>query len=286
MRPSSSILVFIAAVSLSLASAHAQDQTLFASAVTWSCTGEPCPWGSTSTGYALVWPSELPATRERLGYTTSVPIYLSAARAHANGATLTLREGVANVYAGDPAEPSQRVIAVLRRGEAFSIDALGSDEVVSVQSNAPFELELRTRRAYYPEGEIIPSIHAFWRCALPGCKEPDWTGEVIDWPSWAAYQTNARSGLNSRAVYDGDGKPLFPYMGSWAEGCKVTAHSGVVLIIEWQRGKDEWRETRVYPGETHTISLRPGEDNAMIETVDGEPGFSASLENCDPQPLP
>jgi hypothetical protein len=284
MRPSSSFLVFLAAVSLSLASAHAQDQTLSASAVTWTCTGDPCPWGNTSTGHALVWPGELPATRDRLGYTTSEAIYLPAERAR--GATLTLRQGVANVYAGDPAEMAHRVIGVLRRGETFRIDALGSGEVVSVQGNAPFELDLRVRGSYYPEGEVIQSTHAFWRCALPGCKEPDWTGEVIPWPSWAAYQSNARSGLNSRAVYDGDGNPLYPYMGRWAEGCKVTAHSGVVLIIEWERGKDDWRETRVYPGQTHTISLRPNEDNAMIETVDGEPGFSASLENCDPQPLP
>jgi len=266
--------------------AQAQDQALSASSVTWTCTGEPCPWGSSSSGHALVWPDALEAVRSRLGYTTSAPIYLPAARA--NGLTLTLRDGSANVYVGKLDAGFHRVIASLQRGESLDIEDLASDEVVSVQSNADFELSLREPDdgSYYPEGKVIPSIHAFWRCTQPGCNDPDWLGEVINWPSWAAYHTNARSSWNSRAVFDGEGNALYPYMGRWAEGCKVTAHSGLVLIIEWKRGEDVWRETRVYPGQTHTITLREGEDNAMIETVDGEPGFSVSLENCDPKPLP
>jgi len=73
--------------------------------------------------------------------------------------TLTLSEGVANVYVGEPGAASHRVLGVLRRGEAFSISGLDtdSDQVVSVQSNAGFEISLRTRGAYYPEGKVIPS---------------------------------------------------------------------------------------------------------------------------------
>ena len=290
MRPFSGLLFALGAAALAsslspaTARGQAREEVVSARAVTWTCTGEPCPWGDASSGHALAWPVALQAGQQRLGYTTSEPIYLPAARA--NGVTLSLRQGVANVYAGAPSAASHRVIAVLRRDEPFRIEGLGSDEVVSVQSNAAFEVGLRTPGAYYPEGQIIPSIHAFWRCTQPGCTDPDWLGEVINWPAWSAYQTNARSSWNSRAVYDGDGNPLYPYMGKWAEGCKVTAHSGVVLIIEWERGKDVWRETKVYPGQTHTITLRPPEDNAMIETVDGEPGFSVSLEDCDPEPLP
>ena len=75
-------------------------------------------------------------------------------------------------------------------------------------------------------------------------------------------------------------------MGPWADGCVVTAATGLVLIIEWERGQDIWRETYLAPGETHTISLVPPENNAMIETTDGGGPFSVFLENCEPQPLP
>src|SRR5678816_1658802 len=87
------------------------------------------------------------------------------------------------------------------------------------------------------------------------------------WPSWAAYQTNARSGDQSRSVFSADGTPLYPYMGSWAQSCEVTAESGVVLIIEWQRGTNVWRETWLYPRQSHVIDLVSPEDGAMIETL-------------------
>jgi hypothetical protein len=74
-------------------------------------------------------------------------------------------------------------------------------------------------------------------------------------------------------------------MGAWAQGCEVTGESGTVLIIEWQRGTDVWRETWLQPGQSHVIDLVPPEDGAMIETYDGSPGFSASLRNCTPQPI-
>ena len=263
---------------------QAQDQHLSSRSVTWSCTGQPCPWGNSSTGEALVWPAEWQARQSRMGYTTSEAVYLPAARAKT--VTLTLTQGSANVYAGTADDAAHRVIAVLKRDEPFTASELDGDQVLSVQGSAGFEVTLATKGSFYPEGKVLPSIHATWKCTQPGCTDGDWYGEVINWPSWAAYHTNSRTGPNSRGVFDDSGTALYPYMGSWAEGCRVTAHSGVVLIIEWERGTDVWRETRVYPGQTHTITLHPPEDGAMIETVDNEPAFSASLENCDPQLLP
>lgn len=277
-------LGLVAAVSSTAGAVQAQDQSLSSQPVTWTCTGEPCPWGDSSSGQALAWPDGLDARASRLGYTASQPVYLPAYLA--NRVTLTLTQGSANLYVGSPDAAAHRVIAVLKRDEPYAVSELDSDQVLSVQSNAAFQITVASKGTFYPEGKVIPSIHAHWLCTQPGCMEGEWLGEVINWPSWAAYHTNARAGANSRGVYDDQGTALYPYMGKWAEGCKVTAHSGVVLIIEWERGTDTWRETRVYPGETHTISLNPGEDGAMIETIDNAPAFSASLENCDPQPLP
>jgi hypothetical protein len=109
---------------------------------------------------------------------------------------------------------------------------------------------------------------------------------VINWPSWAAYGSNGRAGDLSRSVFDADGNALYPYMGSWANGCEVTAQSGIVEIVEWERGTNTYRETFLQPGEVHVISLVSPEDGAMIETYDSGPQFSVTLRNCTPQPLP
>jgi glycosyl hydrolase family 114 len=129
----------------------------------------------------------------------------------------------------------------------------------------------------------VSAIAAHWKCNIVGCSASDWTGSVISWPSWSAYQTNARTGNNSRSVYSFQDDPLYPYMGSWAEGCQVTAVSGITLIIEWQRGTDTWRETYLNPGQSHTIHLISPENGAMIEAPDGVTSFSVSLANCNPQ---
>jgi hypothetical protein len=87
-------------------------------------------------------------------------------------------------------------------------------------------------------------------------------------------------------VFDTDRSPLYPYMGAWAQGCKVTCESGKVLIIEWKRGASEWRETWLEPRQSHVIDLVSPEDGAMIESDEGSPGFSVSLTSCTPQQLP
>lgn len=134
----------------------------------------------------------------------------------------------------------------------------------------------------------VSSIPAYWRCNTPGCTSVDWTGAVIVWPWWAAYESNNRAGENSRTVYAfADDRPLNAYMKEWADGCQITAVSGTVLIIEWERGTEVWRETYLNPGESHTIDLIPPENGVLIEGPDGVVDeFRVSLSNCTPPTVP
>jgi len=253
---------------------------------TWTCTSRPCPWGDSLTGEALVWPDDAGAIATRLGYTVSPAIYLPATRA--NGAHIAIDTGSASAFAGHPGDDSHRFLTTITAGQNYEVDGLAAGEVLSVQSGAPFGY-----RAWLPPpgdpdpppADAIHAVPAFWRCNVPECSGPAWTGAVIAWPAWAAYQRNARSGDQSRSVFAGDGTPLYPYMGAWAQGCQVTAVSGRVLIIEWQRGTDTWRATWLSPGQSHTIDLVPPEDGAMIETDDSMTDFSVTLANCTPAPL-
>jgi len=68
-------------------------------------------------------------------------------------------------------------------------------------------------------------------------------------------------------------------------GNAIQSSAGTVLIIEWQRGTDMWRETFLEPGQTYVIDLTAPEDGAMIESFEGSQGFSVTLQNCNPQPL-
>jgi len=290
--------------------------------ITWSCSSSPCPWGTTLTDQALVWPEALGATNSRLGYTTSAGIYLPANTA--TGLRITITSGSATIYAGQPNAGSHYPLAALATGQSHVLTGLAPGEVVSVQSSAEFAYEFTWQSAATatptatdptltpttetstptavpteatPTATIVActdpsacnpvsSIDAHWRCNIPNCAAPDWVGSVINWPSWAAYASNARSGSNSRTVYSIDGEILYPYMGAWADGCQITVVSGTALIIEWKRGTDVWRQTPLSPGETYTISLTAPEDGAMIETFDYYPPFSVVLENCTPEEVP
>jgi hypothetical protein len=257
--------------------------------VAWSCTGTPCPWGDSEDGQALVWPVSANATSSRLGYTVTKPIYLP--RIIANGTTITVHSGTVTAYAGQPAAPSHHAIVTISAGGTYTFSELTIGEVLSVQSDSGFRYDV-TLPAVVPEPEddpvpgMIKSVPAIWRCNVPGCTSADWYSAVINWPASSAYSSNARAGESSRTVYGESGQQLYPYMGTWANGCEVTAHSGVVLIIEWQRGTDTWRETWLNPGESHTIHLTPPENNAMIESFDFSPGFGVTLSNCTPHALP
>lgn len=256
-------------------------------AVTLTCVGTPCPSGSPVSTQAIVWPAIEGAVNTQLGYLLSAAIYLPGVRA--NGADISIASGTATVQWGYPQEQTPRWQGSFGAGQTFHVTGIPDDSLLSVQGSARFTYHITLPPPSDPLGSTAGSIRskqAFWRCNTPGCSFPDWTGAVIDWPSADAYNTNARSGENSRSVFSTDGTSLFPYMGTWAQGCKVTATAGVLLIIEWQRGTDTWRETHLYPGQSHVIALASPENGAMLETYDGSPGFSVSLKNCTPQPVP
>jgi hypothetical protein len=252
--------------------------------VTWTCTDDPCPWGDSVSNPAIAWPESMSPVAHRLGYTVSPAPYLPAQSA--NGLTVSITSGSASLFVGEPDADSHHWLASLSEGESYDVSGLADGEVLSVQSDAAdFSYRVAPSEDHGPPPDAIAAIPAFWRCDAPDCTGPAWTGAVINWPASTAYHNNARTGDQSRSVFAADDTPLYPYMGSWAQGCEVTAESGTVLIIEWQRGTDTWRETPLHPRQTHVIDLVAPEDGAMIETYEGLPGFSVSLRNCTPRPL-
>lgn len=260
-------------------------------AVTWTCTGHQCPWGPTLDAHALVWNVERGAVATRLGYTASATVYLFGSRA--NGADIWIDSGTAQVQAGLPGDYDLRTLRTLHAGDSFHVTGVGFGEVLGVQSDTPFTYHLvlppdSTGGLPGPSGPgtVMHAVESLWRCNVPDCFSSDWTGAVISWPPATAYQSNARPGNLSRSVFTWDDTPLYPYMGPWANGCEITGVSGITRVIEWQRGTDHWRDTWLYPGQSHVIHLVPPENGALIEGFDGAPGFSASVRNCNPQPLP
>ena len=103
---------------------------------TWTCTGDPCPWGDELSNPAVAWPVEAQPVGARLGYTVSPAVYLPASSA--NGLTVTIDSGFVRVYAGEPQEGSHHRLTFLSDGESFDVAGLGPDEVLSVQSDDPF----------------------------------------------------------------------------------------------------------------------------------------------------
>ena len=261
-------------------------------AITWTCTGRQCPFGPELTAQALVWQVERGAITTRLGYTASATMYLFGSRA--NGVDIWIATGTADLLAGLPGDMWPRTLATLHAGEAFHVTGLGNGEVLSAQSDQPFTYWVRLPPASDPPGDppsggpgaLMQAFPALWRCNdVPGCFSDDWTGAVIAWPSSTAYSSNDRPGNLSRSVFAWDDTRLYPYMGAWAEGCEITGESGIARVIEWQRGSGQWRDTWLYPGQSHVIRLVPPEDGALIEGYDASPGFSVSVRNCTPQPL-
>lgn len=163
------------------------------------------------------------------------------------------------------------------------LDDFGGGSISSYPSPTPTAVPCYDPQSCNP----VTAYNALWRCDIPECTTADWKGAVITWPSWSSYPNNARSNDQSRTVYSRDGDNiLYPYMGPWADGCQVTAVSGTVVIIEWERGTDTWVETQLEVGQTHTISLTAPQNNAMIEgpnEVWSE--FVVSLANCTPQDI-
>jgi hypothetical protein len=255
--------------------------------VTWACTGSPCPWGASMTGQAIVWAAAAAASN-RLGYTASAPIYLAAGEA--NGMTISVSAGAATLYAGPLNTPTHRVLASLTPGSPPQlVTGVAPGEVVSVLGNDPFTFATAppppgpALATDVPPGQIVRSVSARWHCATSTCNGEPWPGAVIPWPAWAAVQGNGRAGDQGRLVYAaGSGRPLYPYMGAWANGCRITARSGRAEVVEWRHGDESWRRTFLNPGETHVVQLKPPENGALIEAPEGITEFSVSIEGCTP----
>ncbi len=147
--------------------------------VTWTCTSTPCPWGPSTAGDAFAWPAELGPVSDRLGYTTSAPIYLPAAQA--NGLTVTVTSGYASLCAGAPGADGHRNVTGLGAGE-LTIAGIGADEVISIQSWGSFELTYEV--AVTPEPPA-PGESQFvtWTCSSAPCPWGTTTaGEAFAWP--------------------------------------------------------------------------------------------------------
>jgi hypothetical protein len=255
--------------------------------VTWQCTGSPCPMGSSISQQALVWPATASPTKLKLGYTATQGVYLP--HNYVAGTTITVKSGSATAFADVPGSSVHNAITTISAGGTYTFPAISSGQVLSVVGNAEFRYELTLGNFVPspppPPANVIQSTPTEWRCDFEGCPG-NWYSHTIPWPSWSAYSDNARTGNKFRRTYGPNGEVIHPYMGSWAHGCRVTSVSGVVLIIEWQRGSETWRETYLDRNQTYTINLTPPFDGAMIESYDESPGFSVTLENCNPQPLP
>lgn len=247
-----------------------------------TCTGSPCPFGPLLSAHVLVWPSSAQATSTWLGYTSPKPIYLSANRA--NGALIWIDSGTATVYAGRPYQSTRRTLANLTAGQVYEVTGVAPDEVVSVLGPGTFSysIDLPTPPAEEP-GELMQFVKTYWRCNIPGCTYPDWVGWSLAWPEGTAYSSNGRTGDQSRTTYSESGELLYPYMGSWANGCDITAVDGPVLIVEWQRGSSNWRETILSPGQRYILNLQAPENGAIIE---GLSDATVEVRSCTPQPLP
>jgi hypothetical protein len=207
---------------------------------TWNCTGSPCPWGDQTTDHAAVWPAEAEPTRTRHGYTVSHDVYAAAQKVA--GWKVTVTAGNASMYAGTP-NHSHRRLATLQAGQSFTVPALSAGAVVSLQSGAEFKYTLAPGPPPTPactdptDCDPVSRVASVWRYDGSDLSHPDvWIGGVITWPSWSAYSSNGRAGLNSRTVYSESGEKLYPYMGKWADGCEIEVVSGGVLVIEWERG--------------------------------------------------
>ncbi|NOV99427.1 hypothetical protein [Isoptericola chiayiensis] len=254
------------------------------------------------SGQGLVWPESLEAGfAGQSGYTASKRVYLDGEVAE--GLSITLTEGTAAIYVGPP-DGAHDLRAVLVPGSTRLVTGAASGTVVSVQGTAPFSYEL-TMDAEVP-GEpldptdpvepeptepctdvtvcdVVTAVESSWQCNIEECHGSPWAGAAISWPTGTAYSSNDRPGDASRTAFDVNGQELHPYAGSWIDGCQVEVVWGTVLVVEWRRGANDWRETLLSPGDTYTVDLRGDEDGALIE---GYPfGFGVRLTTCDPQQL-
>jgi hypothetical protein len=219
------------------------------------------------------------------------------------GWKVTVTAGNVSVYFGTPSG-AHGALASLRAGQSYTMPTRSAGEVVSLHSGDSFQYTLTpgtppSEPTGQPTGQPtgkpactdptdcdpVSWVASVWRYTGSETDPGDWYGGVITWPSWSAFSTNNREGFNARAVFSKSGERLYPYMGAWADGCQVEVVSGDALIIEWERGLDEWRETHLSAGDNYTIDLVGSENGAMIETPNNSAPFQVALSNCTPQKI-
>lgn len=221
--------------------------------VTFTCTGSPCPWGSSFNGHAVVWPASLVPTANRLGYSGSASIYLAAA--HANGATITLTSGAATVYAGKPGGTSMhRVLRALSPGQPYEVAWIAPGEVVSVQGESSFSYEVTTLEpsdAGVPDagvsGQLTASESATWQCTSSPCP---WggalTGNAIAWHA-------STDPLATRLGYSVS--PALYLSAEHANGATVSIMSGTASIFAGPAGEvSHTLLATLSDGQSYTIS--------------------------------
>ncbi|MBX5461116.1 MAG: hypothetical protein IRZ28_08500, partial [Steroidobacteraceae bacterium] len=205
--------------------------------VTWSCTGSPCPWGSSLTGHALAWPAEANPINMRFGYTTSDGIYLPASRA--NGAVIWIDEGSATVFAGAPGASSHRVLATIDVGEFYEVSGLEPNEVLSVQSDYPFTYQFDLPPPPEPGEEPqappvgTPSELVTWMCHSSSCPwGTSLTGHALVWPSDAQASNLRLTYTASRPIYLDANR---------ANGTKIAVISGSAALFAGLPGAESHR---------------------------------------------
>lgn len=246
------------------------------------CNGDNCPWGPTPGTHAIVWPDTSKPVYERFDYAATLGIYLP--RAYADGATISVLSGTATLRAGIGNSPSFRTLASLSAGESYTVSGLSTGEVISVTSDNSFSYATSLPASPpQPVGDSYSSVPTYWRCTTVDCSGADWEAHSVAWPDWAAYSSNDRTGDSRRTTFGSDGGLIYPYMGTWSNGCEVSVVSGIAVIIEWERGTDVWTTTPIGPGETYIINLTDPQDGSLFESWGP---FTVALNNCTPQLLP
>ena len=158
---------------------------------------------------------------KRLGDTVSRGVYLRALKAM--GVTVSVTRGMVTIFAGTIDSPSHRPLATLAAGRSHRITNPHAGEVASVQGDAEFSDAIKTPAARI-QPLRLPCAHptGFVRLSnrlqllalhTPNCSSPPWVGDVIAWPSWAAYETQwqVRWLFANGALVRGE--VLHPYMG-------------------------------------------------------------------------
>jgi hypothetical protein len=114
---------------LAAATGRLTDTTGESEMTTWTCTdtGSVCPWGESLSNHALAWPASAEPVATRLGYETSPAVYLPAATA--NGLTISIEFGSANLFAGEPFASSHSFLATVSAGNSFRVSGLDEGEV-------------------------------------------------------------------------------------------------------------------------------------------------------------